>query len=406
MDYLPRTIEPVIREASEIFKVVLLTGSRQCGKSTCLEHLSDHSHRLRLSLDDEILLSEARESASQFLEHHDFPIFIDEIQRAPGLFLQIKAKIDPMQSYGQVWASGSQKFALMKGVADSLAGRICPLELMPLSLYERLGKGLEQHPYKPGVSPSSTLKGEVGKDLWPIIWQGAWPRVINMTPRQRSFFYSGLVQTYLERDVRTEAGVEKLAEYRGFLREMALRSGQELRTGAIARSVGVTEKTIKGWLSLAESSGLIYLLRPYHANIGKQFVKSPKIYFTDTGLAAYLIGFSSPEQMAQYATSSAFFETFVIMEILKSWVHNGVSPELFFYRDSKTQKEIDLLIRADGKLHPVEVKLSSHPGKDAIKSFSVLKDLPEDIGHGAVICTASRPYGISADVTAHSIWQI
>ncbi len=406
MGYLPRTIEPVIKEVSEIFKVVLLTGSRQCGKSTCMERLSEDAHRERLNLDDEILLSEAKNSADQFLEHHKFPVFIDEIQRAPNLFLQIKAKVDAIPSYGQVWASGSQKFSLMQGVADSLAGRICPLDLMPLSIYERVGKGLEQKPYVPSPDPSKILETEAKEDLWKTIWQGAWPRVIGMTERQRTFFYNGLVQTYLERDVRTQAGVEKLAEYRSFLRELALRTGQELRIGDIAKSVGVSDKSIKGWLSLAENSGLIYLLRPYYANIGKQFVKSPKVYFTDTGLAAYLIGFSSPEKMAEYTTAGAFFETFVIMEILKGWVHNGLRPELFFYRDSKSQKEIDLLIRSDGKLYPVEIKLGSQPKKDAIKNFSVLEELPEEIGHGAVICTAEKPYGLAEGVTAHSVWQI
>lgn len=406
MTYLPRTIEPVIKETSEIFKVVLLTGSRQCGKSTCMEHLADDAQRERLNLDNEILLTEAKESADQFLVHHKFPVFIDEIQRAPNLFLQIKAKVDEMKSYGQVWASGSQKFALMKGVADSLAGRICPLDLMPLSIYERVGKGLEQKPYIPSEEPSKILETGAKEELWKTIWQGAWPRVIDMTPRQRGFFYNGLVQTYLERDVRMEAGVEKLAEYRNFLRELALRTGQELRIGDLAKTVGVMARTIKGWLSLAENSGLIYLLRPYYANIGKQFVKSPKVYFTDTGLAAYLIGFTSPEKMAEYTTAGAFFETFVIMEILKGWVHNGLQPEFFFYRDSKSQKEIDLLIRSDGKLYPVEIKLGSHSKKDAIKNFSVLEELPEDIGHGAVICTAEAPYGLAEGVTAHSVWQI
>ncbi len=277
---------------------------------------------------------------------------------------------------------------------------------MPLSLYERVGKGLEQQPYVPSPEPSRILAPVTREALWRMIWQGAWPRVIDMTLRQRGFFYNGLVQTYLERDVRVEAGVEKLAEYRHFLRELALRTGQELRIGDVAKSVGVSDKTVKGWLSLAENSGLIFLLRPYYANIGKQLVKSPKVYFTDTGLAAYLIGFSSPEKMAEYVAAGAFFETFVIMEILKGWVHNGLRPEFFFYRDSKSQQEIDLLIRADGRLHPVEIKLSSHPTKEAVKNFSVMASLPEEIGHGAVICTAEAPYGLADGVTAHPVWQI
>lgn len=406
MCYLHRTIEPVIKEVSEIFKVVLLTGSRQSGKSTCMAHLSEHTHRERLNLDNETLLSQAKGSAELFLLKHKFPLFIDEIQRAPNLFLQIKAKVDEIESYGQVWASGSQKFALMKGVSDSLAGRICPLNLMPLSLYERFGEGLKQKPYLPSKVPSDILQSANKEDLWKIIWQGAWPRVIDMNSRQRRFFYEGLVQTYLQRDIFTEAGVEKLAEYKNFLTELALRTGQELRIGSLAKSVGVNEKTIKSWLSVAEGSELIYLLRPYYTNIGKQFVKSPKVYFTDTGLAAYLIEFPSPKAMSEYKNAGAFFETFVITEILKSWIHNGLSPSFYFYRDTKTQQEIDLLIRSEGKLYPVEVKLSARPKKEAIKNFSVLKDLPEQIGQGAVICTSEIPYGLTDDVMVHSVWEI
>ena len=406
MDYLHRTIEPVIKEVSDIFKVVLLTGSRQCGKSTCLTFLSKETHREMLTLDEETLLTEARESAGQFFLHHKFPLFIDEIQRAPNLFLQIKAKVDASDAYGQVWASGSQKFSLMKGVADSLAGRLLPLNLMPLSIYERVGEGLKQKPYIPSVTPSKILKPFSKDALWEVIWQGAWPRVISMTPRQRRFFYEGLVKTYLERDIQREAQVEKLAEYRKFLRELALRTGQELKIGDLAKTVGINDRTVKNWLSIAENSGLIYLLKPYHTNISKQLVKSPKVYFTDTGLAAYLIGFSSPQAMAEYTRSGAFFETFVVTEILKSWVHNGLQPEFFFYRDSKTQKEIDLLIRSDGKLHPVEIKLTNNPKKDAVKNFSELADFPEEVGHGAVICTAVEPFGLTEGVTAHAIWEI
>ncbi len=277
---------------------------------------------------------------------------------------------------------------------------------MLLSLYERFGEGLKQKPYLPQAIPSDALKSVHQEDLWKIIWQGAWPEVIHSKSRSRKFFYERLLDAHLKRDARIKFGIEKIVEYRKFLCQLALRTSEELRLGALAKAVGVNEKTIKSWLSFAEASELIYFLKPYNADIGKQLVKSSRVYFADTGLAAFLIGFETPKDMSYYTSAEAFFKTFVITELLKSWIHNGLSPSFYFYRDSKTQQEIDLLIRSEGKLYPVEVKLSARPKMDAIKNFSVLKDLPEQIGHGAVICTSEISYGLTDNVTVHSVWEI
>lgn len=404
-DYLPRTIESVVLETSEMFKVVLLTGMRQTGKSTTLKHLAAKD-RHYLNFDELELLSEATNAPSTFFKRHPTPILLDEIQRVPDLFLQIKAEVDCRTEKGQIWATGSQKFALMKGVSESLAGRLIPLELMPLSIYERVGQGLEQAPYLPSPVPASKLRIPDANEAWRIIWQGAWPGVVALTPRQRRFFYQALLETYLDRDIHHTLGVSKLWEFRKFITELASRTGQELRIGSLARTTGVSETTIKNWLSVAEASGIVYLLRPYSANINKQLVKSPKVYFTDTGLATYLCGLSSPEELRQYKDAGAFFETFALMELLKSWVHNGERADFFFYRDSKTQEEIDLLIHANGKLHPVEFKTSDHPSASAVKNFRVLSVLPAEIGHGSVICLTPNSYGLTNTCTAHSLWSI
>lgn len=277
---------------------------------------------------------------------------------------------------------------------------------MLLSLYERFGEGLKQKPYLPRAIPSAALKSVPQEDFWKIIWQGAWQEVIHLKPRNRKLFYERLLDTHLKRDARIKFGIEKIGEYREFLCQLALRTSEELRIGALAKAVGVTEKTIKSWLTLAEKSELIYLLKPYTAEIGKQLVKSPRVYFTDTGFAAFLIGFENPKAMSYHTSAEAFFKTFVITEILKSWIHKGLTPSSYFYRDSKTQEEIDLLIRWEGKLYPVEIKLAARAKKDAIKNFSVLKDLPEEIGYGAVICTSEFPYGLADNVIAHSVWEI
>ena len=405
--YLPRTIEPVINEVSKRFKVVFLTGLRQAGKSTCLLHLATGNHkRDYLNLDDAVLMDEAKNATGQFFLHHPTPLLLDAIQRTPGLFQQIKAVVDDDSTMGQIWATGSQKFSLMKGVHESLAGRLIPLELLPFSIYERAGRGLDQRPYIPSATPPSILDVKTPEETWKTIWQGAWPGVVNLSPRQRKFFFDDLVGTYLERDVHLAAGVEKLQEFRRFLRILASRTGEELRISTLSQEVDVSSQTIKNWLAIAEASGIIYLLRPYYANIKKQLVKSPKVYFTDTGLAAYLCGLDDPESLRNYKDAGAFFETFVVTEILKSWVHNGEHPDFFFFRDSKQGTKIDLLIRHQGKLHPIEIKLSANPDVKAIKNFSVLDDLPEAIGHGAVVCLSPKIVGLNEHTTVHSIWNI
>lgn len=405
MAYLPRTIEPIIKSASEVFKVVALTGVRQAGKSTCLKTLADGTDRRFYSLDREENLLDAQASPAAFLDRRPFPLLLDEIQLVPHLLLEVKARVDEESEYGQVWVSGSQKFALMKGLVDTMVGRVCPLELMPLSIYEREGLGLEQKPFVPSNHPPSKLAQRSSEDIWNLIWHGAWPAVQNMKSFQRRQFYRSLIQTYLERDLY-QVDVSKLSDFKIFLIQLARRTGQELRINALAQDVGVTDKTIKAWLSVVENTGIIYLLRPYYANIGKQFVKSPKIYFCDTGLAAELLKFDSPENLARSNEAGAFFETFVVTELLKSWVHNGEEPQFYFYRDSKRQKEIDLLIRSNGKLHPVEIKCSTAPTQSAIKNFSELDALNEEIGHGAVISMSPRTYALSDKVTAHSIMAI
>lgn len=403
--YYPRTIEKVIAEASEMFKVVLLTGMRQTGKSTTLKRLC-RAGRAFVSLDNARTRSEAENAPESFFIQHPVPLLLDEIQRTPSLFLQIKAEVDSRPDCGQIWATGSQKFALMKGVSESLAGRLLPLELMGLSIYEHDMKGATQVPYLPRVKPAPKLKLRSPEKTWACIWQGSWPKVIDETPRRRQFFYRALVETYLERDIHLGANVESLQSFRAFMTALAARTGQELRIGALAQAAGVAEPTVRRWLSIAEASGIIYLLRPYYANVAKQLVKSPKIYFTDTGLACYLCGISSPDALMAHPNNGAFFETFAVMEILKSWVHNGEAAAFFFYRDSKTQQEIDLLIRADGKLHPVEIKSSVQPGLAAIKNFKALEGLPEAVGHGAVVCLAPDVYSLTDRCTVHSIWAI
>ena len=294
----------------------------------------------------------------------------------------------------------------MKGVGDSLAGRVFELHLMPLSIYEREGKGELQQPYLPSATPSGNLTQCATEKLWEIIWQGAWPALMGKSAKEREQYFEAFISTFLERDIKTLGNVDKLREFRKFILALALRTGQELRLNKLAEMTGVTELTVRRWLSVAEASGLVYLLPPFSSNTSKTLTKSPKVYFTDTGLAAYLCKFSTPQEMQKDTNAGAFFETFVITEILKSWRHNGLEPDFYYYRDAKKQTEIDLIIHRKGLYHPIEIKMTSHPKIDMIKHFSELSSMGVSVGMGAVICNCETQRFLADNVVAHSIWQI
>lgn len=402
--YIPRTIEKTIPLLSRQFKVVMVSGMRQVGKSTVLTRLAEPSRR-SLTLDTEETANAAAQSSIGFFKANPLPVFIDEIQRVPSLFLGVKYEVDRHEEKGLVWLSGSQRFDLMKGVGDSLAGRIYDQQLLPLSLYERFGLGLAQNPYLPSMDVSTNLAPMPSAELWKTIWQGAWPDVIHVDAQARERYFESFIKTFIDKDVRETNNVEKTRAFDIFLRTLALRTGQELRIGAVAAATGISEITAKRWLSVAEASGIIYLLPPYFTNAGKTLVKSPKVYFTDTGLAAYLCDMTTPQEL-QKVHAGAFFETFVVMEILKSWVHNGLSPRFYFYRDARSQSEIDLIIHRNGTYYPIEIKSSSKPTIDMSRHFSELKKLGLNVGQGAVICNCEQPRYLSDTVVAHSVCNL
>ena len=293
----------------------------------------------------------------------------------------------------------------MKCIPESLAGRMVNFELLPFSLYELEGKAFEQKPYLPSNSiKERTLKGMTDDALWHRIWQGAWPDVADDTPENRDNFYNGLLQTYLERDV-IQTGINKLRDFQRFLTILATRIGQEFQITKVAAEVGVAVATAREWLSIAESSGVIYLLPPFYENIGKTIVKKPKLYFTDTGLAAWLCGIPSSEALQNFYNKGAFFENFVIIEILKSWLHNGKRANFFFYRDS-TFQEVDLLIKDGTTYYPIEIKATAHPEGSMVKAFDGIKGGSFTHGPGALICLTNESRFIQKDVIAHSVFDI
>ena len=401
--YIKRTSEDVIKNLSKQFKVVLVTGARQVGKSTLLKHCDEN--RNYVSLDD---LSERELAINEpklFLETHKAPLIIDEIQYAPNLLSYIKLIVDKSDTKGQYWLTGSQQFHLMKNVSESLAGRVGILDLMGLSLAE-LSQTPNNEPFFPDLEyieeRRENHKNYSTSDIFKIIYNGSFPALNNQDEFQdRNAFYSAYIRTYIERDIRDLSSISNEMKFLNFIRVVAARTGQILKYSELANAVDISEPTAKTWLSVLISSNIVYLLEPYYRNITKRMTKMPKIYFLDTGLCSYLTGWSSPEVIEKGAMNGAFFETFVVSEILKSYRHNGERPLIYWYRDTQ-QKEIDLLIERDGKLHPIEIKLTSNPNKSMLKHFNVL----DNQGYGGLICMRESDIPLTEDVSAIPISYI
>ena len=405
-DYKPRTLEKVILKASERFKVVMVSGMRQVGKSTVLQHLSHN--RMSVSVDDIDHLVFAKSRPLDFLKRYRAPALIDEIQLVPELFPALKITVDQTKEKGQYWITGSQRLALMNGVSDCLPGRLLPLELLPFSIYERDGLGLDQLPYLPNeeiLFEKPTLKHRTAEQTWKIIFQGAWPDVIEDDEQFRTWFFKTLVDLYLAKDVRDYSGVGKTLEFQKFLKAVAIRSGQELKINVLASDVGVSVPTLKRWLSIALATGLIFYLPAFSSNINKQLVKSPKIFMIDTGLIAYLLGIQSPMEMAQHPNAGSFFETFVISEIYKSWIHNGLTPDFYFLREQNGM-EIDLLIHHKNQYHAVECKTTVNPSFRSAKWIDKFKEWKIPTGMSSVISMVDEPFALSENVITDSIWEI
>jgi predicted AAA+ superfamily ATPase len=398
MVYIRRHGEQTIRELAGMFGAVMVSGARQVGKTTLLKEVTAAGRpgsRIRyVSLDETAELKAAREEAETFFEYNKPPAVIDEIQYAPNLFPFIKRIVDQRQEPGLFFLSGSQQFHLMKNVSESLAGRLGILNLTGLSLREIYGTDF----LKPFL-PSGDYFAEREKALVPLspdqIWytihRGSMPSLWAKPGANWSRFYGAYIRTYIERDVRDLTQVGDELKFLNFMTVLASRTGQLLNLSGIADDTGISGKTAERWLSILKTSNLVYLLQPWHTNVGSRAIKTPKFYFLDTGIAAYLTKWNNPEVLRDGAMAGAFFETFVIGEILKSYFNAGeLDPPLFFYRD-RDKKEIDLLIWQNGFLHPVEIKKTALPVKADIKAFSALDTIPGiKRGPGGLICLGDK----------------
>lgn len=401
--YIKREIEPTIDAMLKQGKVVLVTGARQVGKTTVLkQHLGNDFNYVSMENPRDYLL--AKEDAVLFFESKTLPLIIDEVQRVPELFSPIKWIVDQSEEKGRIVLTGSQTYHLMKGVSESLAGRVRILEMPGLSLRELSGNSSSPHPYVPEVMADS-LNSPL-TDVWDLIHRGSMPELQDPNI-DWDLFYTDYVAAYLERDVRELVNVKNEAKFYSFMVACAARTGQLLNTSDIANAVDVDHKTVKAWLSVLQASNIVRVIEPFWPNIDKRLTKTPKIFFMDTGLVCHLTRWTTPDQLRNGAAAGHIFETFIVSEILKSFMNSGKSlHDVWFYRDTK-KREIDLVIQDGHILHPVEIKVSATVKKDAVKNFACLENLPGyEVSFGHVICQTPEPYFITRTVQAVPVWGI
>ena len=398
-----RTLASTIQHVNGSFPVLLMTGPRQVGKTTLLQMCAE-ADRNYVTLDDLDARGLARNDPGLFLQTYRPPIIIDEVQYAPQLFSYLKIVVDREKKNGMFWLTGSQKFHLMKGITESLAGRVAVLDLLGLSQAEIDHRSQIVTPFVPTPAWIELAKKRVEEpkrlmDIYKRIWRGSFPKVNDAEGPTHNLFYRSYVQTYIQRDVKDILSISDETSFHQFLGAVAARTGQLLNYAELARDVAIDNKTAKSWLSVLETSGLIYLLKPYYRNVTKRFVKAPKLYFLDTGLCTYLCKWPTPASLEAGASSGAFLETYLFAEILKSYWHNGVEPHFYYFRDID-QREVDLIIETGDAFYPVEFKKTATPSKTASRHFRLLEKLGKRVGHGSVLCFVEQAIPLSETVTA------
>lgn len=396
--YVTRHLTQAVYRLAKQFGAVLVVGARQTGKTTLLQNA--FPTLTYLTMDDPAVMTLARNEPSGFFTIWQPPVVLDEIQYAPDLFVQMKLHIDRHKGRGMSFLSGSQQFHMMQHITESMAGRVGIVQLHGLSLREEYGS-THRGPFVPYPEAAQNVAAPMeplGYDaLWARIHRGSMPALAVEPDADWQSFFAAYVRTYLQRDVADLSQVGDSGQFFRFMTACAAMTGQILNMSSLARDTGVSQPTAQRWLGLLQASNIVYLLQPYHNNLLKRLVKRPKLYFLDTGLAAYLTGWSTPLVLARGAMAGAFFESFVLAEILKSYANAGIAdPHLYYFRD-KEQIEIDLLIEKDGVLYPVEMKKHVDPTGADIRAFGRLDNLPGvDRGPGCVVCPIARPAPLTA----------
>ncbi len=407
MNYISRNLEKVVSEVTKEYPVVLVTGPRQVGKTTMLQKLMEGTDRGYVSLDDLNERNLAKTDPELFLQLHKPPVLIDEVQYAPELFTYIKIYVDKNHDPGAFWLTGSQVFKLMRGVRESLAGRAAVLSLTSLSQAE-IGKG-DMEPFIIDMD-SLTARSKERKPadagaIYDRIFRGSMPVIVSGQNSNNQIYYGSYLATYIERDVKELSDAIDSLKFLRFITAVAARCGQMLNVADIARDADINQKQAKDWLGIMETLGIIFYLHPYSNNLLKRLVKTPKLYFYDTGLVCYLTKWSSAETLESGAMNGAILENYVVAEIMKTYLNSGREPFMYYYRD-KDAKEIDIVLEHDGVLNPIEIKKSANPGSELIKVFELLDRSSIPRSKGAVICMKPELSAIDRENYIVPIWMI
>lgn len=394
MAYIKRHAESIIKRLSTSFSSILITGARQTGKTTILNRCLADKNVPYATFDDIEEEYSAKNDPKNFLAMHKYPYIFDEVQYVPELFRYLKIEIDKEKKKGMYYLTGSQQFALSAKASESLAGRIGIIQLLPLSLREIRGDDYNEC-FLPSFEYISkrteALKGyEYSiKETWNNIFLGGYPAVVSGELSLNDFFQS-YIKTYIERDIKSVLNIANEMQFLQFIRVLAARVSGLLNINDISSECGISEVTAKKWLSLLESSGIIFFLCPYSSNVEKRVIKTPKLYFSDVSMAAYLTKWGSPETMESGAMSGAFFENYVVSEIYKSFLNNNIEPSIYFYRD-KDKVEIDLIIEDNGTIYPVEIKKTATPKADDAKNFSVINRIKNiKVSQPVIVCNTNN----------------
>lgn len=407
MKYIKRNLENIVNQVTLEYPVVLVTGPRQVGKTTMLQKLMEGTNRGYVTLDDLNERNLAKTDPELFLQLHKPPILIDEVQYAPELFTYIKVDVDKNHEPGAFWLIGSQIFQLMHGVRESLAGRVAVLSLTSLSQAEISGG--EMKPFTIEMESLTERKKERKetdtRGIFARIYRGSMPAIVSGANSNSQIFYSSYLTTSIERDVKELSDAIDSLKFLRFITAVAARCGQMVNMAEIARDADINQTQTKNWLGILETLGIIFYLHPYSNHLLKRLVKTPKLYFYDTGLVCYLTKWSSAETLESGAMNGAILENYVVAEILKTYLNCGKEPYLYYYRD-KDAREIDLVLEHDGVLNPIEIKKTANPGIELIKVFDMLDRSSTPRSKGAVICMKPGLSAIDRDHYIVPIWMI
>lgn len=396
MAYITRELERKFLKMNGFFKAILVTGARQVGKTTMLKHLAEGTNRTYVSLDNAMARDLAQSDPVLFFQTYKPPILIDEVQKAPELFEQIKIICDETDEKGLIWLTGSQQYGMMKKVRETLAGRIGILELYSFSQREKNGIVFEDELdfslETLQARQRRVPKNDVAK-VFEHIWEGGMPQVWGVDDELRGEYFNSYIDTYLMRDVAEAGGITDTVRFRKFLLGCAALVSEQVNYATLAESADITQPTAKEWLRILEGLHIIYLLQPYSNNALKRLTKAPKLYFCDTGLCAYLSMWLTPDVLQRGAASGHFYENYVVMELVKNYAYSKNKANITYYRDANA-KEIDVFVEENNVIHPLEIKKSASPDKREVKKYSVLDKAELNRGNGGIVCMCEEPIPI------------